>query len=147
MSRLAAQFAGYDAKFQILAAGEPLEPQAVGGFPGVLAATSNQQKPPNRLREPHIEEGFALENYLSQAHSLDMQTRCPKCTTMVRSKNGTDWKILNGSCLYLLGTQWAPKPEFCPTLSHLAEPDVVLPGVESRTAVKAEINWIRGRVF
>ena len=41
-----------------------------------------------------------------------MQTGCPKCATMVRSKNGTEWEILEASCVELLGTGWANKPEF-----------------------------------
>jgi hypothetical protein len=70
-----------------------------------------------------------------------MQTRCPKCTTMVRSR-GIDWEILNGSCLELSGTRWKNNPEFCPTLSHVAEVEVVLPGVANRTAVQEEIDRV-----
>jgi hypothetical protein len=33
-----------------------------------------------------------------------MQTRCPKCTTIVKAK-GTDWAIINGACLELSGTE------------------------------------------
>ena len=62
---------------------------------------------------------------------------------MVRSKHGTEWEILNGACPELLGTQWSNKPEFCPTLSHVAQPDVVLPGVGSRSAVQAEIERVK----
>jgi hypothetical protein len=61
---------------------------------------------------------------------------------MVRS-NGTDWEILNDACPELSGTQWKNNPEFCPTLSQVAEPDIVLPGVASRTTVHAEIERIR----
>jgi hypothetical protein len=68
-----------------------------------------------------------------------MQTRCPNCTTIVRS-NGTDWKILGGSCPELSGTEWKNNPEFCPTLSQVVEPEVVLPGVTSRAAVRKEID-------
>jgi len=71
-----------------------------------------------------------------------MQTRCPKCTTMVRS-NGSDWEILNGSCLELSGTAWKDSPEFCPTLSHVVEPEVVLPGVANRAMVQREIDRVR----
>jgi hypothetical protein len=71
-----------------------------------------------------------------------MQTRCPNCTTTIRS-NGTDWEILNDACPELSGTQWKNNPEFCPTLSHVAEPEVVLPGVASRVIVQAEIAKIR----
>jgi len=60
---------------------------------------------------------------------------------MVRS-NGLDWEILNGACPELLGTQWKNNPEFCPTLSQVAEPDIVLPGVASRATVQAEIERI-----
>jgi hypothetical protein len=58
---------------------------------------------------------------------------------MVRS-SGTDWEILNGACPELSGTEWKNKPEFCPVLSQVAEPDVVLPGVKYRAAVQAEIE-------
>jgi hypothetical protein len=73
---------------------------------------------------------------------LRMQTRCPKCTTMVRS-NGKGWEILDAACSELSGTRWENSPEFCPTLSHVAEPEVVLPGVASRATVQAEIERIR----
>jgi hypothetical protein len=61
---------------------------------------------------------------------------------MVRS-NGTDWEILNGACPELSETQWKNNPEFCPTLSHVAEPEVVLPGVASRATVRTEIERAR----
>jgi hypothetical protein len=80
--------------------------------------------------------------WLVQVASLEMQTRCPKCTTIVRS-NGTDWEILNGACPELSGTQLKDNPEFCPTLSKVVEPEVVLPGVASRTTVQSEIERIR----
>ena len=70
-----------------------------------------------------------------------MQTRCPKCTTVVRS-NGTKWEILNGACPELSGTEWKNNPEFCPILSQVAEPEVVLPGVINRATVQAEIERI-----
>ena len=62
---------------------------------------------------------------------------------MVRSKNGIDWEILEGACLELSATQWANKPEFCPTLSHIVESDVILPGIASRDAVQAEIDRMK----
>jgi hypothetical protein len=71
-----------------------------------------------------------------------MQTRCPRCSTTVKS-DGTRWEILNGPCPELLGTQWRNSPEFCPTLSQVAEPDVTLPGVSNRVAVEAEISLVR----
>ena len=71
-----------------------------------------------------------------------MQTRCPICTTIVRS-NGTEWQILNGACPDLPGTEWENKPEFCPTLSRVVEPEIVLPGVASRAAVQEEIERAR----
>jgi len=71
-----------------------------------------------------------------------MQTRCPKCSTIVRS-NGTDWEIINGACPELSGTDWKDNPEFCPTLSHVAEPEVVLPGVTSRADVQVGIERVR----
>jgi hypothetical protein len=61
---------------------------------------------------------------------------------MVRS-NGTDWEILNGACPELSGTPWKNNPEFCPTLSQVLEPEIVLPGVTSRATVQAEIERIR----
>jgi hypothetical protein len=68
-----------------------------------------------------------------------MQTRCPKCTTIVRS-NGAEWKILSGGCPELSGTEWKESPEFCPTLSQVVEPEVVLPGITHRAAVQKEIE-------
>ena len=72
-----------------------------------------------------------------------MQTACPKCSTMVRSL-GAIWEILNPSCPELSGTKWGNKPEFCPILSKVVEPDVVLPGVENRSIILAAIA--RGKV-
>jgi hypothetical protein len=71
-----------------------------------------------------------------------MQTRCPRCTTIVKS-NGKDWEILNGACSELSGTKWRDNPEFCPTLSHVVEPEVVLPGITSRASVQEEIERLR----
>jgi len=68
-----------------------------------------------------------------------MQTRCPKCSTIVRS-NGSRWEILNGDCSELLRTKWKDNPEFCPTISRVVEPDVLLPGVTSRAGVEEEIE-------
>ena len=68
-----------------------------------------------------------------------MQTRCPKCTTIVKSSGG-NWAILNGACVELSGTRWKDKPEFCPTLSEVAEPEIVLPGVADRALVQQEID-------
>ena len=73
-----------------------------------------------------------------------MQTCCPKCSTMVKSA-GPEWEIINGSCPELDGTQWIGKPEYCPILSVVVEPDVVLPGVAARTNVQAEIERVRVR--
>lgn len=67
-----------------------------------------------------------------------MQTACPKCSTMVRSIGAT-WEILNPSCPELCGTTWGTRPEFCPILSKVVEPDVVLPGVENRSVILAAI--------
>ena len=67
-----------------------------------------------------------------------MQTRCPKCTSIVRS-DGTSWEILNEGCVDLAGTSWANKSEFCPTLSQIVQAEVILPGVAEREAVLAEI--------
>jgi hypothetical protein len=67
-----------------------------------------------------------------------MQTKCPKCSTAVRS-NGTDWEIIGGPCVELAGTYYLRNPEFCPTLSKIAEPDVILPGAQERAKVEAEI--------
>src|SRR3978361_1980783 len=71
-----------------------------------------------------------------------MQTGCPKCKTTVRA-NGQDWTITHGSCPELAGTPWDGKPEYCPVLSVVAEPDVVLPGVSLRSAVQVEIDRLR----
>ena len=56
-----------------------------------------------------------------------MQTKCPKCSTAVKS-NGSDWEIIGGPCVDLAGTHWLLYAEYCPTLSKIAEPDVLLPG-------------------
>ncbi|MBR0967274.1 hypothetical protein JQ554_23915 [Bradyrhizobium diazoefficiens] len=72
-----------------------------------------------------------------------MQTRCSKCTTIVRSTDGVAWEILNGACPELVGTPWSDKPEFCPTLSEVAAPEVTLPGVANRSAVLEEIDRVK----
>jgi len=71
-----------------------------------------------------------------------MQTRCPKCTSIVRTR-GTSWDILNAGCVELAGTRWADKPEFCPTLSDVVHAEVLLPGVADREIVLAEIAEVR----
>jgi hypothetical protein len=72
-----------------------------------------------------------------------MQTACPKCATIVKSTEAK-WEILNGSCPELAGTQWSGKPEYCPILSLVVEPDIVLPGVANRAEVEAEIDRVKG---
>jgi hypothetical protein len=72
-----------------------------------------------------------------------MQTCCPRCKTIARSSNGIDWEILNPACPELSGTQWSDRPEFCPILSQVVQPDVVLPGIASREIVAAEIDRLR----
>lgn len=67
-----------------------------------------------------------------------MQTKCPKCTTAVRS-DGPDWEIIGGPCIELAGTYYLQHAEFCPILSKVAEPDVLLPGATDRVKVEAEI--------
>jgi hypothetical protein len=67
-----------------------------------------------------------------------MQTKCPKCSTAVKS-NGSDWEIIGGPCVELAGTHWLLYAEYCPTLSKIAEPDVLLPGATDRIKVEAEI--------
>lgn len=74
-----------------------------------------------------------------------MQTRCPNCSTIVRTLEGEDWVVLGGPCPELSGTRWADKAEFCPTLSQVTRPDVVLPGVTERQAVLTEIQHVRER--
>jgi hypothetical protein len=37
-----------------------------------------------------------------------------------------------GACLKLSGIEWKDNPEFCPTLSHVVEPEVLLPGIAQR---------------
>ena len=71
-----------------------------------------------------------------------MQTACPKCKSIVRT-DGKSWTILNGACPDLAKTQWDSRPEFCPTLSQVAGPDVILPGFDMRSAVQAEIDGSR----
>ena len=56
---------------------------------------------------------------------------------------GTDWAIINGACPELPGTEWESKPEFCPTLSQVVQPEIVLPGIASRAAVQEEIERVR----
>jgi hypothetical protein len=43
----------------------------------------------------------------------------------------------------LAGTQWDGKPEYCPVLTVVAEPDGNLPGTAIRASVRAEIDRIR----
>ena len=71
-----------------------------------------------------------------------MQTGCPKCKTIVRA-SGQEWQILNGECPELAGTRWDGKPEYCPVLSFVAEPDVSLPGAADRSAIQMEIDRLR----
>src|SRR5450631_207204 len=73
---------------------------------------------------------------------IGMQTRCPRCTSTVRA-TGTSWEILSAGCVDLAGTRWADKPEFCPTLSHVVQAEVILPGVTDREVVLAEIAQVR----
>jgi hypothetical protein len=61
---------------------------------------------------------------------------------MVKS-TGKLWEIINGSCPELTETRWTNKPEFCPILSLVAEPDVSLPGASNRAAIQAEIDLVR----
>lgn len=68
-----------------------------------------------------------------------MQTRCPNCTSIVRTSDGAGWIIINGACPELAGTRWGKHLEFCPTLAQVAQPDVTLPGIADRDAVLAEI--------
>jgi hypothetical protein len=56
---------------------------------------------------------------------------------------GAQWVIINGPCPELSGTQWSDRPEFCPILSQVVEPDVTLPGTWNRVAIQAEIDRIR----
>jgi hypothetical protein len=83
-----------------------------------------------------------LEKPALPSHIRVMQTGCPKCKTMVRT-NGQEWQILNGSCPELAGTQWDGKPEYCPVMTVVAEPDIALPGAANRAAVQAEIDRLR----
>jgi hypothetical protein len=61
---------------------------------------------------------------------------------MVRS-SGSKWEILNGFCPELAGTSWLGKPEYCPVLSVVVEPDVILPGVAIRAEVQAEVDHLK----
>jgi len=74
---------------------------------------------------------------------IAMQTRCPKCTSTVRT-TGASWEILNVGCVDLAGTRWAGKPEFCPTLSYVVQAEVTLPGIADHDAVMADI--VQGRI-
>jgi hypothetical protein len=62
---------------------------------------------------------------------------------MVKSTGPNQWEIINGFCPELSGTQWSNKPEYCPILSQVAEPDVTLPGAPNRVAIQAEIDRVR----
>jgi hypothetical protein len=68
-----------------------------------------------------------------------MQTCCPNCSSIVKTSDGVHWTISNGACPELAGTRWSDRPEYCPTLSQVAQPDVILPGLANREAVVAEI--------
>jgi hypothetical protein len=71
-----------------------------------------------------------------------MQTKCPNCSTTVKS-SGDAWEIIGGPCLELAGTYWMKHAEFCPTLSKIAQPDVLLPGITDRLKVQNEIVRLR----
>jgi hypothetical protein len=43
----------------------------------------------------------------------------------------------------LVGTRWAAKPEYCPTLSDVVQAEVILPGIADREVVLAEIAQVR----
>ena len=62
---------------------------------------------------------------------------------MVKSAGPNQWEIINGFCPELSGTQWNNRPEYCPILSQVAEPDVTLPGAPNRVAIQAEIDRVR----
>lgn len=68
-----------------------------------------------------------------------MQTRCPNCSTIVKSK-GDSWELINSSCVALAGTEWDGKAEYCPLLSLVVAPEVTLPGLAIRLSVQAEID-------
>jgi hypothetical protein len=59
---------------------------------------------------------------------------------MVKSTGPNQWEIINGFCPELSGTQWSNRPEYCPILSQVAEPDVTLPGAPNRVAIQAEMT-------
>jgi hypothetical protein len=67
-----------------------------------------------------------------------MQTKCPNCSTAVKS-TGESWEIIGGPCLELAGTYYLCSAEYCPTLSKIVEPDVILPGTPHRPKVEAEV--------
>lgn len=53
-----------------------------------------------------------------------MQTRC---TSIAKTGDGVVWTIINGGCLELVGTRLVDNPEFCPILSYVVQPEVILP--------------------
>ena len=71
-----------------------------------------------------------------------MQTRCPRCKTVVRA-TGTDWIIINPDCSELSETKWGDQPEFCPILAQVVEPDIALPGLANRSVVQIEIDRVK----
>ena len=86
-----------------------------------------------------VESKFRLFLRLNIRRSVKMQTACPKCSTIIKS-TGQQWTIINGSCPELIETFWQGRPEYCPVLSVVVEPDVALPGVANRAQVLAEID-------
>jgi hypothetical protein len=102
----------------------------------------SEAKITERMEGDRWKRDCLLEKPFVRHHIQTMQTRCPKCSTIVRS-TGPTWEIINGSCPELAGTPWASKAEFCPILSLVAEPDVALPGASQRAAVCAEIERAR----
>jgi hypothetical protein len=74
-----------------------------------------------------------------------MQTKCPNCSTTIKSDGPHTWEIIGGPCVALAGTHWMNNAEFCPTLSKIAEPDVLLPGSTEHTEIEAEIIRIHTR--
>jgi hypothetical protein len=61
-----------------------------------------------------------------------MQTRCPNCSTIVRSTDGVTWTLVNAGCRELADTAWRDRAELCPVLSYVVQPDVALPGISRR---------------
>jgi hypothetical protein len=70
--------------------------------------------------------------------------KCPKCPVMY-GYGPKGLQIQGGPCADLAGTRWAEEAEyqFCPTLGHLLESEITLPGLTHREQILQEMETVR----